>query len=86
MKKTIALLLAAAMCFGILTGCGQTASPTAATEQPSAQTAAATAAETTPAAEPVTVTIWHDGSEAIMQTIADQVNAALADDGITVQF
>lgn len=86
MKKTIALLLAAAMCFGILTGCGQTASPTAATEQPSAQTAAAAAAETTPAAEPVTVTIWHDGSEAIMQTIADQVNAALADDGITVQF
>ncbi len=86
MKKTIALLLAAAMCFGILTGCGQTASPTAATEQPSAQAAAAAAAETTPAAEPVTVTIWHDGSEAIMQTIADQVNAALADDGITVQF
>lgn len=86
MKKTIALLLAAAMCFGILTGCGQTASPTAATEQPSAQTAAAAAAETTPAAEPVTVTIWHDGSEAIMQTIADQVNAALADDGVTVQF
>ena len=37
-------------------------------------------------AENVTVTIWHDGSEAIMQTIADQVNSTLTEDGITVQF
>ena len=36
--------------------------------------------------EPVTITIWHDGDEAIMQTIADQVNAQLADDNITVVF
>lgn len=34
----------------------------------------------------VTVTVWHDGDEAIMQTIADQVNAQLADDGICVAF
>ena len=32
------------------------------------------------------MTIWHDGSEAIMQTIADQVNSTLTEDGITVQF
>lgn len=36
--------------------------------------------------EPVTVTIWHDGDEAIMQTIADQVNAQLAADNISVVF
>lgn len=36
--------------------------------------------------EPVTVTIWHDGDEAIMQTIADQVNAQLAGDNISVVF
>lgn len=36
--------------------------------------------------EPVTITIWHDGDEAIMQTIADQVNAQLAEDNITVAF
>lgn len=34
----------------------------------------------------VTVTVWHDGDEAIMQTIADQVNAQLAGDGVSVQF
>ena len=36
--------------------------------------------------DPVTVTVWHDGDEAIMQTIADQVNAQLADDGVCVAF
>lgn len=36
--------------------------------------------------EPVIITIWHDGDEAIMQTIADQVNAQLAEDNITVAF
>lgn len=36
--------------------------------------------------ESVTITIWHDGDEAIMQTIADQVNAQLAEDNITVAF
>lgn len=39
-----------------------------------------------PDGEPVTITIWHDGDEAIMQTIADQVNAQLAEDNITVVF
>ena len=36
--------------------------------------------------DPVTVTVWHDGDEALMQTIADQVNAQLADDGVCVAF
>ena len=39
-----------------------------------------------PLAEPVEIKIWHDGDEAIMQTIADQVNKQLAEDGITVTF
>ena len=43
--------------------------------------------EATPAGdEPVTITIWHDGDETIMQTIADQVNAQLAADNISVVF
>lgn len=32
------------------------------------------------------VKIWHDGDEAIMQTIADYVNKQLADEQITVAF
>ena len=67
MKKVISMLLAFALCFGLLAVC----------------TASSLTAK---ADDGTTVTIWHDGSEAIMQTIADQVNAALADDGITVRF
>ncbi len=37
-------------------------------------------------AKPVAVKIWHDGDENIMNTIAEQVNAKLADEKITVEF
>lgn len=67
MKKVISMLLAFALCFGLLAVC----------------TASSLTAK---ADDGTTVTIWHDGSETIMQAIADQVNAALADDGITVRF
>ena len=36
--------------------------------------------------EPMNVSIWHDGDEAIMSVIADQVNESLKADNITVAF
>jgi len=83
MKKGIALLLSLALCFGALAGCSSTQSQPSGAPTGSPSQAAD---PTVPSADPVTVTIWHDGDEGIMQTIADQVNAQLADDQITVVF
>lgn len=83
MKKITALLLAMALCLAALAGC------TPSQSQPSAGPAGSPSqpAQVTDAPkDPVTVTVWHDGDEGIMQTIADQVNAQLADDQITVVF
>ena len=60
MKKAISLLLSAALALGMLTGCGQTPSSV-----PQSGSAAAPGSET--ATEPVTIKIWHDGDEAIME-------------------
>ena len=79
MKKAISLLLSAALALGMLTSCGQTPS-----SAPQSGSAAAPGSET--ATEPVTIKIWHDGDEAIMQTIADTVNSQLSGDNITVTF
>ncbi len=83
MKKVTALLLAAALCFAALAGCSQPAAQnsSAPSSQPSQGAGSPDTAE-----EPVTVTVWHDGDEGIMQTIAGQVNAQLAGDQITVVF
>lgn len=81
MKKVTALLLAMALCLAALAGCAQSKpqdAPPANADQPAAPA-------DTPS-DPVTVTVWHDGDEGIMQTIAGQVNAQLADDQITVVF
>lgn len=83
MKKLTALLLAMALCLGTLAGCSKSASQSS--DVPSSQPSQ-DANPTDAPKEPVTVTIWHDGDEGIMQTIADQVNAQLADDQITVAF
>lgn len=88
MKKWIALLLAVLTALSCLTGCGAQTTDPAPAEQTTenTDTQQPTKEENTPAAEPVTITVWHDGDEAIMQTIADQVNAQLAEDNITVVF
>lgn len=79
MKKAISVLLSAALALGLLAGCGQSPSSV-----PQSGSTPASGSET--AAEPVTIKIWHDGDEAIMQTIADTVNSQLSGDNITVTF
>ena len=83
MKKAIALLLAMALCLAALAGCSKSASQSSGA--PSSQPSQGAGSPDAPK-DPVTVTIWHDGDEGIMQTIAGQVNAQLADDRITVVF
>lgn len=83
MKKIPALLLAMALCFTALAGCSQPASQSS--DAPSSQPSQ-NVQPSDPPKDPVTVTIWHDGDEGIMQTIASQVNAQLAEDQITVVF
>lgn len=83
MKKYIALILALVMALS-MAACGaktEEKKPAAETKAPETQ-----AAQTQAAAEPVTVKVWHDGNEAIMQTIADLVNTSLADENITLVF
>lgn len=83
MKKLTALLLALALCLTTLAGCSQPAAQNSGA--PSTQPSQGSDSPDTPK-NPVTITIWHDGDEGIMQTIADQVSAQLADDQITVVF
>ena len=83
MKKITALLLAMALCLTALAGCSQS-NPQGSDTPPSGSTQGVDSPDTPK--DPVTVTVWHDGDEGIMQTIADQVNAQLADDRITVVF
>ena len=90
MKKRIALMLTALMCMNTLAGCGGSTAETPAVQE--AGTSEATGEQTQDAekqeepGEAVELKIWHDGNEAIMQTIADEVNETLTADGITVRF
>ena len=80
MKKDTALLLAMLLCFSALAGCSQS-EPQGSGAPPSNPSQNSSSPSV-----PVTITVWHDGDEGIMQTIANQVNAQLADDQITVVF
>lgn len=83
---------------GALFGCGSAAQTQTAAVDDSTETSGAEAASSTDesteaagtgeqaSAEPTEIKIWHDADEAIMQTIADNVNEALADKQITVSF
>lgn len=84
MKKLIALLLSAALLLGLLAACGTT-KPQESPDAPPASEPAETAGTETPA-EPVELKIWHDGDEAIMQTIADTINPMLVESGVSVVF
>lgn len=68
------------LCFTALAGCSQS-EPQGSGAPPSNPSQ-----NSSSPSEPVTITVWHDGDEGIMQTIAGQINAQLADDQITVVF
>lgn len=68
------------LCFSALAGCSQSE------PQGSGASPSNPSQNSSSPSEPVTITVWHDGDEGIMQTIANQVNAQLADDLITVVF
>lgn len=87
MKKRIAFMLAALMCVNTMAACGTgTATDTTDTPQKEEQETTEKQPEQETVGDDVTVNIWHDGDETIMQTIADEVNESLAADHITVQF
>ena len=87
MKKRIALMLAALMCVNTMAACGTgTTTDTTDTPQKEEQETTEKQPEQETVGDDVTVNIWHDGDETIMQTIADEVNESLAADHITVQF
>ncbi|BBF44643.1 maltose/maltodextrin ABC transporter, substrate binding periplasmic protein MalE [Lachnospiraceae bacterium KM106-2] len=75
MKRFISFLLCLLMITSLLAGCG-----TKKTTTKSGKT------DTKGKAEPVTITVWHDGDEAIMKTIETKLNDSLKKDQITVKF
>lgn len=92
MKRKIAMVLCAAMTILTAAGCGAETTNSvvqdkeeAQTEETEAEEAKEEVSEET-AAEAVTISIWHDGDEAIMSVIEEQVNGTLGEDNITVKF
>lgn len=79
MRRKIAMILCATMVTTLFAGCGSGTENTVATSTEEGK-------EETSANEGEVVSIWHDGDEAIMKVIEDQVNEELSDDNITVKF
>lgn len=79
MRRKIAMILCAIMVTTLFAGCGSGTENTVATSTEEGK-------EETSANEGEVVSIWHDGDEAIMKVIEDQVNEELSDDNITVKF
>ena len=77
MKKRIALLLCTTMAIGMLSGCGG---------NNNANNTADGNSDDKKSGETQEISIWHDGDEAIMQFIQDQVNEELNGENITVKF
>ena len=73
------MILCATMVTTLFAGCGSGTENTVATSTEEGK-------EETSANEGEVVSIWHDGDEAIMKVIEDQVNEELSDDNITVKF
>ena len=79
MRRKIAMILCATMVTTLFAGCGSGTENTVATSTEEGK-------EETSTNEGEVVSIWHDGDEAIMKVIEDQVNEELSDDNITVKF
>ena len=73
MKKKIAMLLSATLIVGIFSGCAN-------------KSTNADKSNSEDSSDQKQISIWHDGDEAIMQVIEDQVNGKLSKDNITVHF
>ena len=73
MKKKIAMLLSATLIVGIFSGCAN-------------KSTNADKSNSEDSSDQKQISIWHDGDEAIMQVIEDQVNGKLSNDHITVHF
>lgn len=73
MKKKIAMLLSATLIVGIFSGCAN-------------KSTNADKSNSEDSSDQKQISIWHDGDEAIMQVIEDQVNGKLSKDNITVDF
>lgn len=73
------MILCATMVTTLFAGCGSGTENTVATSTEEGK-------EETSTNEGEVVSIWHDGDEAIMKVIEDQVNEELSDDNITVKF
>ena len=70
-KRILSLVLAATMAVGTLAGCGASAKGDQESEKGSG---------------PVSLTVWHDGDEAIMKVIEDTANKELEADQISLKF
>lgn len=96
MRKTLSLFLAGMMTVGLLSGCGQSA-PAESHKESESEPAAQMQTEekdeqgsrnkaVIKSGDAVTVTAWHDNDETMMNTLADFVNTALADQNIILKF
>ena len=74
MKRKLCILLCGTLTAGMLTACGGKKE----------MTGSETNAKST--GEEETVTIWHDGDEAIMGVIEDTVNKKIADENVSIKF
>ena len=88
MKKILAFVLCGVMTAGLLGGCGTSSSAeqTTGTAAGTTEQAAGTSEQAASDGTMTTIKIWHDGDEAIMSAIADEVNSELKGDNIQVSF
>ena len=73
MKKKIAMLLSATLIVSIFSGCAN-------------KSTNVDESNSRDSSDQKQISIWHDGDEAIMQVIEDQVNEKLSEDNIEVHF
>lgn len=94
MKRKIAMVLCTTMIVLSFAGCGAETVNQSSADSTNDSVEAASVEETSveepsveeTSAEATEISIWHDGDEAIMGVIEEQVNGALSADNITVKF
>lgn len=89
MKRKIAMALCAAMTVLSFAGCGAETVNSSSADNTNDSVQETSVEETSveeTSAEATEISIWHDGDEAIMSVIEEQVNGVLSADNITVKF